>query len=111
MPITCDVLVHILALTTHLNLWSKLNFEAAAMTTFSGFLRCGEFTIKASKAFDLSIHITSSGMQFMLSIAAPSHVILTIPSSKQTHSERKWQSQSPVPQGHIHALWPPSRVF
>ena len=52
------------------------------MTAFSGFLRCREFTIQAGKAFDPSIHITRSSMQFMLSIAAPSHIILMVPSSK-----------------------------
>src|SRR5882724_2639936 len=82
MLITHDILVHILASTTHLNLWSKLNFKATAMTTFSDFLRCREFTIQAGKAFDPSIHITRNGVQFMLSISAPSHVVLTVPSSK-----------------------------
>jgi len=64
------------------NLWSKLNFEAKTMTAFSGFLRCGEFTIQSRKAFDPSIHITRSSMQFMPSIAVPSQFILTVPSSK-----------------------------
>jgi len=82
LPITREVLACILASATHPTLSSKLNMEAAVTTAFAGFLRCGEFTIQASKAFDPSIHITRSCVQFMPSIAAPSHIVITIPSSK-----------------------------
>ena len=82
MPITCDVLKRLLDAVMHSSLASHLNFEAAATSAFSGFLRCGEFTIQPAKAFDPSVHITRSCIKFMLSIQAPSYVVLTIPSSK-----------------------------
>src|SRR5882672_10119211 len=52
LPITREVLTRILASATHTTLSSKLKMEAAATTAFSGFLRCGEFTIQAGKSFD-----------------------------------------------------------
>ena len=82
LPITREVLARILASATHPTLSSKLNMEAAVTTAFASFLRCSEFTIQAGKAFDPSIHITRSCVQFMPSIASPSHVVITVPSSK-----------------------------
>ena len=67
-PIMPEVLMCILGSATHMTLSSKLNMEAAVTTAFSGFLRCGEVMIQAGTAFDPSIHITRSCMQFMPSI-------------------------------------------
>ena len=82
MPITCKVLRHILTAATHSSLLEQLNFEATVMTAFSGFLRCSEFTVQPGKAFDPGFNITRSCVQFWLSLLSPSHVILTILSSK-----------------------------
>ena len=82
MPITYKVLRHILMATTHSSLLECLNFEATVMTAFSGFLRCGEFMVQPGKAFDPGVNIMRSCIQFWLSLLPPSHVILTIPSSK-----------------------------
>jgi len=50
--------------------------------TFSTFLRCREFTIPASKDFDLAVHLTTDAIKFVPSLEQPSHVVLTLPSSK-----------------------------
>ena len=60
LPITCNVLACILTSATHPNLYSRLNFEAATTTAFSGFLRCREFTTHSGRNFDPSIHLTRS---------------------------------------------------
>jgi len=52
------------------------------MTAFSAFLRCGEFTVQSGRAFDPSIHLTRSCVDFFPSISAPLYVVLTVPSSK-----------------------------
>jgi len=82
MLITFQVLGKILRAATHPSLEDRLNFEAATTTAFSGFLRFREFTIQPAKAFDPSIHIMRSCIQFMPLISCPSHIILTVPSSK-----------------------------
>src|SRR5882724_2069506 len=82
LPITCDLLTRILASASHLNLSSRLNFEAATTTAFSGFLRCGEFTTHSSRNFDPSTHLTRSSVQFVPSIIVPSHMVLTVLASK-----------------------------
>src|SRR5882724_6981822 len=82
LPITHDVLTCKLASASHLNLSGRLNFEAATTTAFSGFLRCREFTMHSGRNFDPSIHLTRSSMEFILSIMALSHVVLTVPASK-----------------------------
>jgi len=110
-PITCDVLKRLLDTATHLSLASHLNFEATATSSFLGFLRCCTFTIHPAKAFDPSVHITRSCVKFMPYIHAPSYVILTVPSSKWTHSGRAWHSISPVPPEHVHAQLQPSKAY
>src|SRR5882672_10049837 len=52
------------------------------MTAFAGFLRCSEFTVLTGQSFYPSINLMRSCIEFMPSISSPSHVILTIPSSK-----------------------------
>jgi len=81
MPITCMVLKRILESTHNLSWFSQLNFEAAVTAAFSGFLRCGKFTIQPGKAFDPSIHLTRSCVAFVPSISAPLYAVLTGPSS------------------------------
>src|SRR5882724_5419942 len=82
LPITRDVLAHILASATHPNLSGRLNFKAATTTAFSGFLRCGEFTMHSGRNFDPSIHLTRSSVEFVPSFVTPSHVVLTMLASK-----------------------------
>src|SRR5882724_2311737 len=74
LPITRDVLAHILASATHPNLSGRLNFEAATTTAFSGFLRCREFTMHSGRNFDPSIHLMRSSVEFVPSIVVPSHM-------------------------------------
>src|SRR5882672_5420381 len=82
LPITCNVLGCMLEATSHSSMSDKLNFEASTMTAFVGFLRCGEFTVLTGLSLDPSINLTRSCVEFMPSILSPSHIILTIPSSK-----------------------------
>src|SRR5882724_3233727 len=77
-----NVLACILASATHPNLSGQLNFKAAMTTAFSGFLRCGEFTIHSGRNFDPSIHLMRSSMEFIPSFVTPSHVVLTMLASK-----------------------------
>src|SRR5882672_6739812 len=81
LPITSVVLKRILEHAYHSFWLSQLNFEAAITTAFSGFLRCGEFTIQSGKPFDPSIHLMRSCINFVPSISAPLYVVLTVPSS------------------------------
>jgi len=82
LPITCDILRAILESATHSSELGKLNFEASTTLAFSAFLRCREFMIPASKEFDLAIHLTTDAIKFVPSFELPSHVVLTLPSSK-----------------------------
>jgi len=82
LPITCAILKQLLEASSHASLLERLNFEASVTSAFSGFLRCGEFTVRGSKTFDASINITRSCVQFFPSLESPSHVVLTVPSSK-----------------------------
>src|SRR5882672_1029546 len=82
LPITCDVLGRMLKAASHSSLSVKLNFKASTMTAFAGFLRCSEFTVLTGRSFDPSISLTRSCVEFMPSISSPSHIILTVPSSK-----------------------------
>jgi len=82
MPITCAILKQLLDTSIHASLLGCLNFEASVTTAFVGFLRCGEFTMQSPRAFDPSISITRSCVQFCPSLESPSYIILTVPSSK-----------------------------
>jgi len=82
LPITCDILREILEAATHSSQLGKRNFEASMALSFSTFLRCREFTIPASKEFNLAIHLTTDMIKFVPSFELPSHVVLTLPSSK-----------------------------
>src|SRR5882724_9189217 len=66
----------------HSSQLGRLDFEASVTLAFSGFLRCGEFTVLAGKEFDPVIHLTSESIRFVPSIQSPTHVVLTLPSSK-----------------------------
>ena len=105
LPITCEILRCMLAASTHSSLLCQLNFEASVTTAFSGFLRCGEFTVQDNRGFDPSINITRGAMEFFPSIESPSSTILTIPSSKTDHFERA------VHLGKAHVQCQPSRAF
>jgi len=76
------VLGAILDAAMHSSQLGRLNFEASVTLAFSGFLRCGEFTVPAGKEFDPVIHLTSESIRFVPSIQSPTHVVLTLPSSK-----------------------------
>src|SRR5882724_3219990 len=82
LPITCNMLRNMLEATSHASLSDQLNFEASTMTAFAGFLQCGKFTVLTGQLFDTSIHLMRSCLQFVPSLSSPSHIVLTIPSSK-----------------------------
>src|SRR5882724_2178265 len=82
LPITCDMLRHMLEAASHGSLSDQLNFKASTTTAFAGFLQCGNFTVLTGWLFDTSIHLMRSCIQFVPSLSSPSHAILTIPSSK-----------------------------
>jgi len=72
-------LVSILGDLTNL---ADASFDAAAKVAFAGFLRCGEFTVGSSSAFDPAINLARSAVEFVPSIDHPTHVCLTLPASK-----------------------------
>jgi len=78
--ITCDSAIMDVAI--HSSQLGRLNFEASVALAFSAFLRCGEFTIPDSKEFNPAIHLTDNSISFIPLIEAPSHMVLTLPSSK-----------------------------
>lgn len=49
---------------------------------WSGFLRCGEFTVPNGAKFNPSIHLSRSSIQFIPSFDNPAHVHLSLPASK-----------------------------
>src|SRR5882724_1418105 len=100
MPIRSMVLKRLLEHTHHSSWVASLNFEAVVTTAFSAFPRCGEFTVQSGRAFDPSIHLTRSCVDFFPSMLTPLYAVLTVPS---TPSEKGWPTTSPRPQGHIHA--------
>ena len=82
MTITCKVPKCMLEAATHSSLLGWHNFEASVTTAFSGFLRCGEFTVQVNKSFNHSVNITRSCIQFVPFIVSPSYIIVTVPFSK-----------------------------
>lgn len=81
LPITLRVLITILEnlVTTSTN---PTMLRGAFTTAFAGFLRCGEFTLKAGERFDPTIHLTWGSVTFIPNIDNATHVQLTLPSSK-----------------------------
>ncbi|KAF5393592.1 hypothetical protein D9757_000002 [Collybiopsis confluens] len=60
----------------------EANFDAAYKLAWSGFLRCGEFTVGDKEIFNPAVHLTRACIQFLPSIEAPTHIRLTLPESK-----------------------------
>ncbi|KIJ43652.1 hypothetical protein M422DRAFT_779716 [Sphaerobolus stellatus SS14] len=58
------------------------NIEAAMNLSFAAFLRCGEFTLDNKEKFDSSRHLSRGSVQFLPNVSSPTHVLLSIPSSK-----------------------------
>ena len=48
----------------------------------NAYQRCGEFTVPDRHSFDPTIHLTRSSITFIPSLAEPTHIRLTLPSSK-----------------------------
>ena len=82
LPITLPILQKLTSMSGDLSLRDNLNFNAAIKIAWSGFLRCGEFTVPNRHSFDPTIHLTRSSITFIPSLAEPTHIRLTLPSSK-----------------------------
>lgn len=82
LPITLDILQRLTAVAGDLSLLENLNFDTATKLAWAGFLHCGEFTVPTSSKFNPVIHLSRSSIEFVLSIEAPTHIRLSLPSSK-----------------------------
>jgi hypothetical protein len=76
-PITLAVL---LALLRHLEPGTPAH--AACCLAYAALLRCGKFTSRGSSAFNPAIHLPRTSVQFIPSFEHPTHIILTLPTSK-----------------------------
>ena len=82
LPVTLPILRKLTSVSGDLSLRDNLNFDAAIKIAWSGFLRCGEFTVPDGHSFDPAVHLTRSSITFIPSIGEPTHIRLTLPSSK-----------------------------
>ncbi|RXW11687.1 hypothetical protein EST38_g14168 [Candolleomyces aberdarensis] len=82
MPITLPVLQDLLRHLQPDTNPGHLGVYAAACVAFSGFLRCGEFTVKAGKAFSTSNQPTRRSIEFHPDLSNPTHARLNLPASK-----------------------------
>jgi hypothetical protein len=57
-------------------------FDAAIKLAWAGFLRCGEFTAPNGAKFNPAVHLSRSSLQFLPSFDHPTHMSLSLPSSK-----------------------------
>ncbi|KZW01424.1 DNA breaking-rejoining enzyme [Exidia glandulosa HHB12029] len=80
-PITYDVLCE---LVHSLETWTDhgLKLRAIFCLAFSGFLRCGEFTVRKPSEFSRLYNLTRASVEFFPSIDDPTHLVLTLPRSK-----------------------------
>ncbi|KAF5357521.1 hypothetical protein D9757_013063 [Collybiopsis confluens] len=84
LPITLDILRAITAppLSGDLNHIPNAIFDAAAKLAWSALFRTGEFALGDQDAFDPAVHLTRDSIQFIPSVANPTHVRVSLPSSK-----------------------------
>lgn len=76
-PILLRILDHLVDTTTE-----PVMLRGAFTSAFAGFLRCGEFTLKAGERFDPAIHLTKSSVKFFPDIDNATYVEITLPASK-----------------------------
>jgi hypothetical protein len=82
LPITLSILQDLARASGDLSLLDNAVFDAAIKLAWAGFLRCGEFTVPNGSKFNSTIHLSHSSIQFMPSFDQPSHMRLSLPSSK-----------------------------
>lgn len=81
LPITIELLRRLCGRLASSSSLSDVLFMAAATLAFAGFLRCGEFTLEREK-FNPAAHLSRSSVQFLPSGDSPTHLLLSLPSSK-----------------------------
>lgn len=81
-PITLKIRCSRRVLETLVTVFRHHSTQHQRYVAWSGFLRCGEFTLGASEAFNPSVHLTRSAVTFLPSLKNPTHVRLDIPASK-----------------------------
>jgi hypothetical protein len=82
LPITLAILQKLTSIPGDLGLRNNLNFDAAIKLAWAGFSRCGEFTVPDGQAFDPTVYLTRNSIEFIPSIEEPTHIRLSLPSSK-----------------------------
>jgi hypothetical protein len=82
LPITLAILQKLTLISGDLGLRDNLNFDAAIKLVWAGLLRCVEFTVPDGQAFDPTVYLTRNSIEFIPSIEEPTHICLTLPSSK-----------------------------
>ncbi|KAF5387550.1 hypothetical protein D9757_006561 [Collybiopsis confluens] len=82
LPITAAIMAKLASSNGALLGWDQANFNAAYKLAWSGFLRCGEFTLGEREVFNPAVHLTRDSVQFLPSFDNPSHIRLTLPESK-----------------------------
>ena len=82
LPITLDILQRLCAAMPGDTSLKDASFLAAMKSAFAGFLRCGEFTVMRAESFSPATNLTRGAVAFLPTIDAPTHVVLSLPSSK-----------------------------
>lgn len=82
LPITLSILQQLAAVSGLQSDIENATFDAAMKLAWSGFLRCGEFTVANGTKFNPLIHLSRSSVQFIPSIENPTHIRLSLPASK-----------------------------
>ena len=82
LPITLAIVQRLSAVSGDLGIRDNANFDAAVKLAWAGFLQCGEYTVANSQSFNPAIHLTRSSVKFIPNIEEPTHIHLTLPSSK-----------------------------
>lgn len=81
-PITIEILQQLSSLAGDRSIISNASFDAAIKVAWSGFLRCGEFTLDKGEKFSAASNLTRGCVSFVPSFADPTHVRLDLPASK-----------------------------
>ena len=82
LPITLAIIQRLSAVSGDLGLRDNANFDVAVKLAWARFLRCGEYTVANGQSFNPAIHLTRSSVKFIPNIEEPTHIRLTLPSSK-----------------------------
>ena len=82
LPIVLSTLQRLTAVSGDFDDRFNVVFDAAIKVAWSGFLRCGEFTLGSSEKFNPALHLTRASITFLPSVESPTHVRLDLPGSK-----------------------------